>query len=97
METRLHLHLLSRWLVVLAGKCGSLLLDTLLSPLAGSLGLRTLGVHLCLELVDVRRVAFERGANLLLEVVDDNEVGEEWEDVFYLEQIGVLEEAHCPR
>ena len=39
---------MSGWLV-LADQGLSLGLDTLLSPLAGSLGLRTLGVHLGLE------------------------------------------------
>ena len=41
------------WLV-LAGKRIALLLHTLLSPLAGGLGLRTLRVHLCLELLLTR-------------------------------------------
>ena len=53
-------------------------------------------VHVRLELVDVRRVPLERGADLLLEVVDDDEVGEERQDVLDLEQIRVLEEAHRP-
>ena len=37
-------------LLVLGSESGSLLLDTLLSALAGGLGLGTLGVHLLLEL-----------------------------------------------
>ena len=34
-------------------------------------------VHVGLQRVDVRRVALEGGAYLLLEIVDDHEVGEE--------------------
>jgi hypothetical protein len=44
-----NLLLLGGLLLFLAGKSVPLLLHTLLSPLAGSLGLRTLGVHLVLE------------------------------------------------
>lgn len=52
IKNRLGMRLLSGWfLLVLASKCVALLGDTLLSPFAGSLGLRTLGVHLCLELL----------------------------------------------
>lgn len=40
-----------RWLLVLAGKGIPLGSDTLLSPLAGSLGLRALGVHVRLDLL----------------------------------------------
>lgn len=36
--------------LLLAGESRTLVLHTLLSPLAGGLGLRTLGVHLLLEL-----------------------------------------------
>ena len=54
-------------------------------------------VHVRLERVDVRRVALEGGADLFFEVVDDDEVGEERQDVFDLEQLGVLEEPHRPR
>lgn len=46
-KMRRNLLLLGR--LVLASKSVSLGVDTLLSPLAGSLGLRTLGVHLLLE------------------------------------------------
>ena len=56
-----------RWLLLLAGKSVPLGGNTLLSPLAGSLGLCALGVHLCLELlltgllglglVDLRRLS----------------------------------------
>ena len=35
--------------IVLTSQCVPLRLDTLLSPLAGSLGLRTFGVHFLLE------------------------------------------------
>ena len=46
------MRLLSSWLLlVLASKCVALLGDALLSSLASSLGLCTLGVHLCLELL----------------------------------------------
>ncbi len=38
-------------LLVLASESRTLVLHALLSPLAGSLGLRALGVHLLLELV----------------------------------------------
>lgn len=45
-------HLSSRrLLLVLAGQGIPLGLDTLLSPLAGGLGLRTLGVHVGLDLL----------------------------------------------
>ena len=49
-ESRM-LDLLGSLLLLLLALDGStLVLDALLSPLAGSLGLRTLGVHLLLEL-----------------------------------------------
>jgi hypothetical protein len=44
------LDLLGSLLLLLALDGSTLVLDALLSPLAGSLGLRTLGVHLLLEL-----------------------------------------------
>lgn len=50
--------------------------------------------HVALEPLDVRGVAFEGVADLVFEVVDDYEVGEEGEDVFNLEKRGRLEEAH---
>ncbi len=53
-------------------------------------------VHLCLQRIDVRRVALERSADLVLEVVDDDEIGEEREDVLDFEQFRVLEEPHRP-
>jgi hypothetical protein len=47
---------LSSWLLILilSGEGVALLLHTLLSPLTGSLGLRTLGVHLRLEFLLTR-------------------------------------------
>lgn len=45
-------------------------------------------VHVVLEPFDVRRVALERRADLVLEVVDDHEVGEEGKDVLDFEQVG---------
>lgn len=45
-------------------------------------------VHIVLEPLDVRRVALESRADLVLEVVDDHEIGEEGKDVLDLEQVG---------
>jgi hypothetical protein len=42
-------------------------------------------VHFGLERVDMSTVALECGANLFLEIVDDDEVGKEREDVLDLE------------
>lgn len=42
-------------------------------------------VHVALEALNVRRVALERGADLVLEVVDDDKVGEERQDVLDFE------------
>lgn len=44
------LDLLGSLLLLLASDSSTLVLDALLSPLAGGLGLRALGVHLLLEL-----------------------------------------------
>jgi hypothetical protein len=53
-------------------------------------------VHLLLERIDLRRVSLECVGDLLLEVVDDNEVGEERQDIFNLEQVCVFQEVHGP-
>ena len=51
-------------------------------------------VHVALEALNVGRVALERGADLVLEVVDDDKVGEEGQDVFNLEEVRRFEEPH---
>lgn len=61
-------------------------------------GLRILGhiVHLRLQRINMRRISLQGIAYLLLEVVDDYEVGEEWQNVLNLEKICVLQEPHGP-
>ena len=49
ISTRCSSHLLFGLLLISASKSVSLGLDSLLSPLPGSLGLRTLGIHLLLQ------------------------------------------------
>lgn len=61
--------------------------------LDGLSGARRLG-HVLLQALYVRRVVFERRADLLLEVVDHDKVGEEGQDVLDLEQTRRLEELH---
>lgn len=36
------------------------------------------------------RVAFKCSGDLFFEVVDDNEIGEEWQDIFDFEKAGVF-------
>lgn len=47
-------------------------------------------VHFSAKAVNVRRVPLERITYLILEVVDNDKVGEEGEDVFDLQEVGVL-------
>lgn len=51
-------------------------------------------VHLALEAFNVRRVILESVANLVFEVIDNDKVGEKWQDVFDFEQVGTFEELH---
>jgi len=51
------------------------------------LGRRGRLVHFRLELLDARRIVLKRRANFRLEVVDNDKVGEEWEDVFDFDQV----------
>ena len=69
-------------------QCGDILLDSL--RVARGL------IHLRLQRVDVRGVVLERRTYLVLEVINHYEVGEERQDVFDLQEVGVLEEAHGP-
>lgn len=51
-------------------------------------------VHFRLELLDLMTVFFKRITDILFEVVNGDEVGEERKDVFYLEQGRTFEELH---
>ena len=52
-------------------------------------------VHLALERVDVCGVGGQRGADLGLEGVDGEEVGEEGDEIFDFEERGEREEVDC--
>lgn len=53
-------------------------------------------VHVGFQALNVCGITFQRCTYLLLEVVDDHEIRKEWQDVFNLEQVGVLQELHRP-
>ena len=54
-------------------------------------------IHLSLQRVDMGRVALQRSANLLLEIIDDHKVRKERQDVLDFQKIRVLQESHGPR
>ena len=56
------------------------------------LGRRGRGVHFCVEGGDRPGVGLQRGADLVLEVIDDDEVREKRDQVFNAEQFAALEE-----
>ena len=47
-------------------------------------------VHFRFQAVDMCRVALERGADLVFEVIYDHKIWEEWQDIFDLQQVRIL-------
>lgn len=62
--------------------------------LLDSIGAASRLVHLVLESIDATGVALECGTDLFFEIIDNDKVGEEWQNVFDREQVGAIKEPH---